>query len=180
MSIQTTTIAQDEQGSMMDEQRSMMIASPSGVSPDKGEMMQSSRAQALTTCSRILIVEDELWSALDMEWVVHKTGREVVGIAATAEQAIEMAQSTHPDLIQMDIRLSSQRDGIEAAVEILQRFGISSLFVTAHCDPQTRQRAALAEPAGFIEKPFTPDALKRAIEAAINRRNPEGSGDPDD
>jgi CheY-like chemotaxis protein len=40
--------------------------------------------------------------------------------------------------------------------------------VTAHCDPQTRQRAALAEPVGFIEKPFTPDALKRAIDAAMN------------
>lgn len=122
---------------------------------------------------KILVVDDELWSALDMEWVVRKLGHEVVGPAARAEEAIRLAEEVHPDLVLMDIRLANDGDGIGAAQVLRERFEIPSIFVTAHGDLKTRNRAAAAEPFGFIEKPFTPESLARAIEAALTAQDPD-------
>lgn len=126
------------------------------------------RTATLPTRRRILIVDDEMWAALDMEWVVRSLDHDVVGPAATAEKAIELAETARPDLVLMDIRLAKESDGVAAAVEIRQRFDIPSLFVSAHGDPFMRSRAAAARPLGFIEKPFSPETLARAIEAAFN------------
>lgn len=117
---------------------------------------------------KILVVDDELWSALDMEWVCRKLGHEVVGPAATAEDAIRIAGDERPDLVLMDIRLAGGGDGIAAAVEIRRLFDIPSLFVSAHGELATRQRAEAADPAGFIEKPFAPETLAVAIVKAFD------------
>lgn len=117
---------------------------------------------------KILVVDDELWAALDMEWVVRKLGHEVIGPAATAEEAIRLAAEFAPDLALMDIRLAGGSDGIEAAGVLRERFDIPCIFVSAHGDLATRSRAASAEPCSFIEKPFTPEALAAAIEAALD------------
>jgi two-component system, response regulator PdtaR len=117
---------------------------------------------------KILIVDDELWAALDMEWVVQTLGHEVVGPAATADKAIELAGTMRPNLVLMDVRLANNSDGVAAAIEIRERFDIPSLFVSAHGDPMTRDRAAAARPLGFIEKPFSPESLARTIEEALN------------
>jgi two-component system, response regulator PdtaR len=117
---------------------------------------------------KILIVDDELWAALDMEWVVQTLGHEVVGPAATADKALELAATMRPNLVLMDVRLANNSDGVAAAIEIRERFDIPSLFVTAHGDSMTRDRAAAARPLGFIEKPFSPESLARTIEVALN------------
>ena len=127
-----------------------------------------SRAKAAPAGLHILVVEDELWAALDMEWVVRKLGHEVVGPAATADEAIRLAEAEVPDLVLMDIRLANDTDGVTAAIEIRRRFGIASLFVSAHGELATRRRAQAAEPAGFIEKPFAPETLATAIEKALS------------
>lgn len=116
---------------------------------------------------RILVVDDELWSALDMEWVVRRLGHDVVGSASTAEDAIRIAEESEPDLILMDIRLADGSDGVSAAIEIRQRLDIPSLFVSAHGEAVTRRRAEVAKPVGFIEKPFAPETLAHAIKRAF-------------
>src|SRR5688572_29302047 len=99
-----------------------------------------------TRRARILIVEDEYFVALDLEHRLLDAGFEVVGIAATAEDAFELAASRKPDLAIMDIRLAGLRDGVDAAVELRTRLGVPSVFGTAHVDPQTRRRAEQARP----------------------------------
>lgn len=126
------------------------------------------RRTSLLARQKILVVDDELWAALDMEWVVQTLGHEVVGPVATAEKAIELAGRVRPNLVLMDIRLANDTDGVAAAIEIRQRFDIPSLFVSAHGDPIMRSRAEAARPLGFIEKPFSPETLALAIEAALN------------
>jgi two-component system, response regulator PdtaR len=149
--------------------------SPPAIGPRKPGIWErleprpgSSRRPSASTLQKILIVDDELWAALDMEWVVQTLGHEVVGPATTAEKAIELAGRARPNLVLMDIRLADNSDGVAAAIEIRQRFDIPSLFVSAHGDPISRNRAAAAQPLGFIEKPFSPESLSRAIEAALN------------
>ena len=116
---------------------------------------------------RILIVEDELFVAMDIESVVLRAGHQVVGFAGTAEGAIALAQETGPDLVLMDIRLAGARDGIDAAIEIRERFDIPSLIISAYTDAPTRERAMPARPLGFITKPFDHKLLAIALDGGL-------------
>jgi CheY-like chemotaxis protein len=77
-----------------------------------------------------------------------------------------VVERVRPDLVLMDMRLIGEGDGIDAALEIWQRFGIRSLFVSANLDPGARAKAASANPVGFLEKPFTRTSLLAAVAAA--------------
>ena len=112
---------------------------------------------------RVLIVEDEFFISLHIKELVTTLGHAVVAIAVSADQAVNIAEREHPDVVLMDIRLIGPRDGIDAAEEIRRRFGIGSIFVTANTDPQTRQRAQAVQPLGFLEKPLTEQRLKFAL-----------------
>lgn len=112
---------------------------------------------------RILIVEDEFLIALTAEEALLAEGFEVVGVAATYEQALSIAERERPDLVLMDIRLASVRDGVEAAIEIRRRFGLASLFTSANQDPENVARAQPAEPAGWLPKPYAIEKLVEAV-----------------
>lgn len=119
--------------------------------------------------SRILIVEDELLVASDLKETLHARGHTVVGMARTAEEAVECAAREKPDLILMDVRLAGIRDGVSAALEIKARFQASVLFLTAFSDAKTLERAKPVEPLAYITKPFKRDDLIRAVELALYR-----------
>ena len=124
-------------------------------------------AESASGVRRILIVEDEMFIALEIQEVVVRAGHEVVGIAATADRAIALAEGTRPDVVLMDIRLAGERDCVEAAIEIRERFDIPSLIVSAHSDAETRLRAAPARPLGFLPKPFQHALLRLALDGAL-------------
>ena len=92
-------------------------------------------------------------------------GHTVVGTATSAAEAVRVVGQERPDLVLMDVRLVGERDGIEAATEIWQRFAIRSLFVSANLDAAARAKASAANPLGFLEKPFTPHRLLEAVAA---------------
>jgi CheY-like chemotaxis protein len=112
---------------------------------------------------RVLIVEDEFFISLDMQNLLQALGHAVVGIAVSADEAVRTAQREQPDVALVDIRLVGVRDGIDAAKEMFNRFGVPSLFVTANTDPQTRSRAHAVQPLGFLEKPLNPQRLRLAL-----------------
>ncbi len=118
--------------------------------------------------ARVLLVEDDYFVALTSEDTLTDAGHEVVGVAATADQAVAIAGAERPELVVMDIRLRGARDGIDAAREIRERFGIPSIFVTAQADPGTRQRGdMLAHPLGWLLKPYAASELAGAVAAAL-------------
>jgi DNA-binding NarL/FixJ family response regulator len=82
---------------------------------------------------------------------------EVVGVAGTAEEAIRMAEIKRPDLSIMDIRLAGIRDGIDVATEMFSKYGIQSIFATAHSDSDTLRGAEIAHPLGWLAKPYSPN-----------------------
>jgi two-component system, response regulator PdtaR len=122
-----------------------------------------------TRAARILIVEDEFLIAMECEWILRNAGHEVVGTAADEQQALSLAESARPDLVLMDIRLARSGDGIEVAKSILSRWGIRSLFVSAHGDRNTQSRARTIEPVGWLTKPYTAGMLIDAVEEALVR-----------
>jgi DNA-binding NarL/FixJ family response regulator len=135
-----------------------------------GSPMESSGSEALpavATSLRILLVEDDFLVGMEMETGLMEAGYEVAGIAATAEDAVELAALHRPALVVMDIRLASDRDGVDAALEIFRTLGIRSLFATANNDAQVRARAAPAQPLGWVAKPYRVETLLKAVEEAL-------------
>ncbi|MBU2135814.1 MAG: response regulator [Alphaproteobacteria bacterium] len=102
---------------------------------------------------RVLITEDNWLVAAEWRAALEDAGYEVVGMAASADEALELCREESPDLILMDIRLLGDRDGIEAAQEARRLYEIPSVFVSAHDDSDVRRRAAEARPLGWITKP---------------------------
>lgn len=116
---------------------------------------------------KILIAEDETIVALDIKKKLVKLGYNVTDIVSSGEKAIEKAGETTPDLILMDISLEGDMDGIEAAKRIRSRYDIPIIYLTAHSDKKTLDRAKVTEPLGYIVKPFERGSLHAAIEMAI-------------
>lgn len=116
---------------------------------------------------RIMIVEDDFLIASEIEGALIEAGYEVAGIAASAEEAIELAAARRPLLAVMDIRLVGPRDGIDAALELFGTHGVRSIFATAHQTPETRQRAQPANPLGWVPKPYSMPSLVEAVRQAI-------------
>ncbi len=112
---------------------------------------------------RILIVEDEVFVAMDAEAILTSAGYDVVATAASADDAVATAGRLLPDLVLMDIRLLGPRDGIDAALEITHKFKLPVIFVTANIDPVTHTRAMQAKPLTILSKPFTSANLLEAV-----------------
>ena len=122
---------------------------------------------------RILIVEDEKIIALDLQRRLERLGYTVAGLAVDADQAMEFVEQELPDLILMDIMLPGSCDGIVAATEIRERFRIPVVFLTAYADESTLQRAKIAEPAGYILKPFKEQELHTTIDIGLYKSRVE-------
>jgi DNA-binding NarL/FixJ family response regulator len=121
---------------------------------------------------RILIVEDDFFVALDLEAGLTDAGMKVIGPARTAEEAVALARAEKPLLAVMDIRLASARDGIDAALDLYRDLGIRSIFASAHADASFRKRAEPASPLGWLQKPYTVDAVVSTVRRAITTLNP--------
>ncbi len=132
--------------------------------------------------TKILIVEDEITVALELEELLVSNGFRVKGITGTAPEAISMVEQLTPDMVLMDIKLKGKMDGIETAAYILQNFGVRSLFLTGHSKDKLIKRAAKVEPLGYILKPMNAQQILAAVKivchtmylkAQMERQTPE-------
>jgi PAS domain S-box-containing protein len=119
--------------------------------------------------ARILIVEDEVVVALNLEARLPQLGYEVVGKTGDGVEAVRIAEALRPDLVLMDVRLQGDTDGIDAAREIKDRLHIPVVYLTAYADNGTLERAKITEPFGYVVKPFGIPELHATIEMALYR-----------
>jgi PAS domain S-box-containing protein len=115
---------------------------------------------------KILLVEDESIEALDIKQTLESFGYKVPYVASSGEEAVEKALEIMPDLILMDIILKGDIDGIETVSKI-KDLNIPVIYLTAHSEESTIERAKITEPYGYIIKPYDSTELKYAIELAI-------------
>ena len=113
----------------------------------------------------VLIIEDEPVIAADIEGLVKELGHEVVDIAATRKEAIEAAMRKRPGLVLADIQLADGSSGIDAVKDILGRFDVPVIFITAF--PERLLTGERPEPTYLITKPFQPETVKAAIGQAL-------------
>lgn len=121
--------------------------------------------------NKILIVEDEVITAMDIKNMLKNYGFDVVGMASTGEDAIKKAKEFQPNLTLMDISLKGDMDGIEAAEEIKSLYDIPIVYMSAFTDSNTFERIKFTNPYGFVNKPVSSDLLFISIEAAIYKHN---------
>lgn len=134
-----------------------------GAEEDIGEQLSTA----------VLIIEDEPIIALDLTRLVLEVGHEVVGVAATRDEAVDLAMSFKPGLLLADIRLADGSSGIDAATQILRNFDIPVIFITAF--PEHLLTGERPEPAFLITKPFREEAVKAIISQALFFHTPDAA-----
>jgi two-component system, response regulator PdtaR len=109
---------------------------------------------------RILIVEDEFLIALELESLLQDAGHNVVGIAASSDEAVALGRELSPDLAFVDIHLADGLTGIDVARELSDQHGVTVLFMTANAK---RIPEDFAGARGVIAKPYTERGVKEAL-----------------
>jgi PAS domain S-box-containing protein len=123
--------------------------------------------------AKILIVEDEFVVAAGLQAGLEAMGYEVVGLAASGEDALEQARAARPDLALMDIKLRGEMDGVDAALALRRELELPAIFLTAFADDSFLERARQALPMGYLLKPYQERELRSTIEMALYKRELE-------
>ncbi len=116
---------------------------------------------------KVLIVEDEILVARDLQMRLTGMGYAAPSVATTGIQAIQKVEEGLPDIVLMDIVLQGKMDGIETAEVIYSKFDVPVIYLTAHGEESTFERAKKTFPYGYVIKPFSNDDIKKTIEMAI-------------
>jgi len=120
-----------------------------------------------------MVVEDMAVVATDIEYTLRELGYEVPRVVSSGEEAMQDVDELRPDLVLMDISLSGEVDGVEAAEWIREHLQIPVIYLTAYSDDSTLQRAKITEPFGYIVKPINRRELQANIEIALHRSKME-------
>lgn len=115
--------------------------------------------------SKILIVEDELLVARDIEVMLQAAGYDVVGIARTAQEALIVIDRTNVKLVLLDIYLEGNVTGIELA-NLLNERNVAFVYLSANSNKATIDAASQTRPYGFLVKPFREKDVLVALEIA--------------
>tara|TARA_B110001454_G_C12707624_1_gene429271 strand:+ start:446 stop:1243 length:798 start_codon:yes stop_codon:yes gene_type:complete len=117
------------------------------------------------TRAAVLIIEDEPIIAMDIETIVRDMGHDVTGIAVTRDEAVQMAVAHRPGLVLADIQLADDSSGIDAVKDILAKFSVPVIFITAF--PERLLTGERPEPTFLITKPFQRQTVRAAIAQAL-------------
>ena len=120
----------------------------------------------------VLVVDDEFLIALAFSTQVEAMGLPVSGTAATAQEAVALAQEHAPAVVLMDMRLKGEEDGVDAALEIHHTIGSKVIFITGSREQRTIDRIATDHPFAVLFKPITEHQLQATIADAMKAAFP--------
>lgn len=127
---------------------------------------------------KILIVEDNVIIADDMQSMLEEIGYEIVDNVIVYEQAVEVLKSQEVDLVLIDIILASDKTGIDLGKHIRDNYSIPFIFVTSNSDRATVENAKSVKPNGYLVKPFEQQDLYTSIEIALSNFEHAGKSSP--
>lgn len=117
---------------------------------------------------RILLADDEALIRLDLREMLTEAGHEIVGEAANGQEAVQLAQEMHPDIVIMDVKMPVM-DGLTAAQQITEAEIAPVLLLTAYSQQDIVARATEAGVIAYLVKPVREQQLFPAIEVAVSR-----------
>lgn len=112
----------------------------------------------------ILVVEDNAIIAMQVEMDLEDAGHAVQGPVPRSGPAVDLAEREAPSLALVDVDLAGGDSGIDLVTDLFERFGVRSLFMTGQ---NTAVEATGGAALGVISKPFGPDIVERAVNAAL-------------
>jgi DNA-binding NarL/FixJ family response regulator len=118
---------------------------------------------------RILIVEDEPIISDDIESTLTANDYDIAGKAYSSTMALDMLINRSPDLVLLDIAIKGDKDGIDVAAIIREKYHIPFIYLTSFSDKITLERAKPTMPYGYIVKPFKDRDIITSIELAMFR-----------
>lgn len=122
---------------------------------------------------KILIVEDERIVAKDLALTLEGMGYDVIGTADSHDSTLAICAQQLPDIVLMDIRIKGAIDGIDTAAKLLDLYGLHVIYLTAHADVASIDRAKRTRPHAYLLKPVKPGELQGAIEIAMFKKSEE-------
>jgi DNA-directed RNA polymerase specialized sigma24 family protein/CheY-like chemotaxis protein len=126
---------------------------------------KSGKELAAEIATDVLIIEDEVFIALDLKGLVESLGHRVLGVARTHTEAVALAKAKRPGLILADIHLADGSSGLDAVNEMLKLFEVPVSFITAY--PERFLTGERPEPAFLIAKPFQSTTVSAVISQAL-------------
>jgi DNA-binding response OmpR family regulator len=127
--------------------------------------------------AKVLIVEDDLMFALDLQHEVERLGYEVIGMAKSSDEAQVASEENRPDVVLMDISIAGSMDGIETAHMLQIVYRLPVIFLTSASDELSISRAIQERPYAYLVKPFKRQELKASMDAAL--RDARSDDDPE-
>jgi CheY-like chemotaxis protein len=121
----------------------------------------------------ILIVEDEGLVGLELGYALEDMGHHVVGIAADADEALQLARM-HVDVALVDVNLADGPTGMSVGRE-LASLGVSVIFTTAN---PAMLGSGVEGAVGVVAKPYLPEAVAEAVDYALKLREGRRTGAP--
>lgn len=131
----------------------------------EADLEEAAREIAEQVATGVLIIEDEVLIALDLEGIVRGLGHNVVEIARTKTEALAAIERRRPGLILADVRLADGSSGLDAVREILGGLEVPVIFITAF--PERVLTGLRPEPTFVIPKPFKPETVRIIISQAL-------------
>jgi DNA-directed RNA polymerase specialized sigma24 family protein len=123
------------------------------------------RELAAQIATDILIIEDEILIALDLENLVESLGHRSIGIARTRSEAVATARTKRPGLILADIQLADGSSGLDAVNDMLNSFEVPVIFITAY--PERFLSGERPEPAFLVSKPYQQSTVSALVSQAL-------------
>ncbi|WP_224482993.1 LytR/AlgR family response regulator transcription factor [Robertkochia aurantiaca] len=120
---------------------------------------------------KILIVEDNVIIADDMQSMLEEIGYDIVANVVDYESAVEALSNNEVDLALVDIILATEKTGIDVGKYIRENCNIPFIFVTSNSDKATVENAKTVKPNGYLVKPFEQQDLFTSIEIALSNFN---------
>ena len=122
----------------------------------------------MATLFKILIVEDNVIIADDLQQIIEGFGYQVLGNVISYEKAVDFLSTHKIDLVLIDINLATDKTGIDLAKYINANLKIPFIYLTSNIDDQTIDDASKTLPAAYLVKPFDADTIYTSIEVAVN------------
>src|ERR671915_235972 len=119
---------------------------------------------------RVLVVEDDRDVAFVHRALVSRTPCfEVVGVAATGEDALRAVKRLRPDLVLLDLAIPAT-DGLSVLRELrTSGTSVEVIAVTARRDAETVRSVVHLGVVDYLVKPFTPERLRKALLVFLHR-----------
>lgn len=122
---------------------------------------------------RVLVVEDEIFVATEIECVIEDMGLTSIGIASDEPSALALADEAEVALV--DLNLQDGATGIRIGKALAETYGVTVLFLTAN---PSQLGTGVPGTLGVLPKPVTERDLRQAVAYAVARCDAEDATPP--